>query len=324
MSLAKKVAELPHDVRQHILGAYVPFGGFEANNPCDTLHVKATIKNVETSRPIQLIGRIKNKSQGFLEAKFINTNAEAKFITIKCDSTNRIVQISMLKQVVLALSVIYILMDDEEPLYLNLKEERPRRTSVTIERDNEDRIRVYFYNDIFDEETSGFEAGQQHEKEFAITVEPTNFTDIDTFAYDGHMESGDVVVTLPKKLIRSDKYWRMLTECILGPKTLEWSSEDAGVQVVTSHRQLAASIVRRPSQRRVESLDAKARRLQADAAARPGYVSEPWPLLSAESPTLDRLPHTLDRLPHTLDRLPHTRSPAAHSIACQSYSIALR
>ena len=34
--------------------------------------------------------------------------------------------------------------------------------------------------------------------------------------------------------------------------------------------------------RRVESLDAKARRLQADAAARPGYVSEPWPLLSAE------------------------------------------
>ena len=34
--------------------------------------------------------------------------------------------------------------------------------------------------------------------------------------------------------------------------------------------------------RRVESLDAKARRLQADAVARPVYVPEPWPLLSAE------------------------------------------
>jgi len=34
--------------------------------------------------------------------------------------------------------------------------------------------------------------------------------------------------------------------------------------------------------RRVESLDAKARRLQADATARQGYVPEPWPLLSAE------------------------------------------
>ena len=34
--------------------------------------------------------------------------------------------------------------------------------------------------------------------------------------------------------------------------------------------------------RRVESLDAKARRLQEDAVVRPGYVPEPWPLLSAE------------------------------------------
>jgi len=37
-----------------------------------------------------------------------------------------------------------------------------------------------------------------------------------------------------------------------------------------------------PLRRRVESLDAKARRLQADAVARPDYVPEPWPLLSAE------------------------------------------
>ena len=34
--------------------------------------------------------------------------------------------------------------------------------------------------------------------------------------------------------------------------------------------------------RRMESLDAKARRLQEEANARPGYVPEPWPFLSAE------------------------------------------
>jgi len=58
--------------------------------------------------------------------------------------------------------------------------------------------------------------------------------------------------------------------------------------VLREHRDLvelvwtAPRTVGRGRRRRVESLDAEARRLQATAAARPGYVAEAWPLHPAE------------------------------------------
>jgi hypothetical protein len=70
----------------------------------------------------------------------------------------------------------------------------------------------------------------------------------------------------------------------------EGTSEGGGQRyvILREHEEMAREVwfssrsVGQGSRRRVESFDAEARRLQFEARRRPGYVSEEWPLLSAE------------------------------------------
>ena len=70
----------------------------------------------------------------------------------------------------------------------------------------------------------------------------------------------------------------------------EGTAEGGGQRyvVLQQHRALVQAVWLNPrstgqgSRRRLESFDDEARRLQAEKSSLPGYVSEPWPLLSAE------------------------------------------